>query len=138
MAGIHYIPGSLTIQDNIIVTPVGGETGVTFVATGKITTLPDVLTLTHYSGADNKGLLFFSNHGSGGCDDTLAIESRTDHANYEGVLYAPNGKILMRSDGASAVALWGNFVELRGDPDITLSYPAGAVESGDPQLTFEK
>lgn len=138
MAGIHYIPGNLTIQDNIIVTAVGGETGVTFVATGWIRTLPDTLSLTHYSGTDNKGLLFFANLGSGGCDDTLAIESQTDHADYEGVLYAPNGKILMRSDGAQAVALWGNFVELRGDPHISLNYPAAAVDSGDPQLTFEK
>lgn len=136
-AGVHYVTGNLNIND-ITIAPVGLETGVTFVAEGRIRTITDTLSITAYSGAN--GLLMFSNNVTecdGNLNDDLAIDSQTDNADYKGVLFAPHGKILLKSNGALAVAVWGYFVELRGDPNISLTYPDNAPQ-GDPELQFEE
>lgn len=67
----------------------------------------------------------------------MAINSQTDDSGYEDVSFAPRGKISLRSDDALSLAIWGYFVELRGDPEITLSFPDTAPEA-DPELVFEK
>lgn len=135
-AGLHYVDGNVDFADDFVRSDGGG---VTIVASGTITVLADDIEFDHWEHDGNKGLLMFSNAGNPAdpCSNILAIESRSDHSRYGGVLFAPYGEVYLFSDGSQSVAIWSNFVTLTGDPDIELSYPE-AAEPGDPEMVFEQ
>jgi len=146
-AGIHYVAGNLTISaedDEFIVNPVGGESGATFVATGTIRVIADVVNITAYSsdspgGAANNGLQLFSNWdpADGACGADVAVQSDGESGiTYEGVIFAPHGKVILAGNSSQSVAVWSNFIELSGD-GLTLYFP-GNVTLGDPQLEFQQ
>lgn len=117
LEGLYYIDGDVALGNNVTF----GASGISIVATGKIS--GNAVNATYYQYPGSTGVLFFSNANTGCGPDAINMSGETQ---WHGLIYAPFGGVSVSGDHltligviiAQTVTMDASEMLLVGDPSV--------------------